>query len=374
MKRIFIFLLVLGLLYACGTSSDQRADLSLKQTGNYKSITLPESWGQFNLNWKISSSGKILLTNSKLRELIWMKGLDSSTSMAIVFAKDGPDSLGGSIEDVQWGPDETIWIGTSGDKLVQIDLGGNILQRIDLPTESLYEQNISLMNFNFVVKEDGVYFPAFPLVFDWTSLSIDEMHKLPNLLKYEFDTNKFSVLSTYSMDFLGSSLQKNILPMLYAGLEDDIIINHNFKDIYIYSNRQLHTHEMAYSEFSSTPPTSSKNIFEDMDEIMWLLNYSDAYVAILNLPEAGLIARTVKFDEKSEMSSSVQEYVPAKWGIVLADNTYTKVGEYAFPVDAFDPQMIYPDPDGLWVSTTHPNQAELEEGVLTFELLKFKRL
>lgn len=303
-----------------------------------------------------------------------MNDLDAPPSSVITLPKDGPDGLGGSIADTQWGPDETIWIGTSGDKLVQIDLDGHILQRIELPTESLYEQNVSLMNFNFVVKEDGIYFPAFPLIFEWTSLSIDEMQALPNLLKYEFDSNKFSVLSTYSKDFLGTSLQKNIIPMLYEGVEDDIVINHNFKDIYVYSNQQLNTHELAFSEFSSTPPTSSKNIFEDMDEIMWLLNYSDAYVTVVNLPQAGLIARTVKFDEKSEMNLSMQEYVPAKWGIVLADKAYTKVGEYIFPIDTFDPQMIYPEADGIWVSTSHPNQANLEEGVLTFELMKFKRL
>lgn len=50
MKRILIYLLLLSVLNACGTSSNESIDLSLQQSGIFKTITLPESWGQFNLN------------------------------------------------------------------------------------------------------------------------------------------------------------------------------------------------------------------------------------------------------------------------------------------------------------------------------------
>ncbi|MGY6522639.1 MAG: DUF4221 family protein [Mongoliitalea sp.] len=372
MVRILFLTFVGLLLLACGTKSTQNDTLVFELTGQLKQLQLPEGWGQFNLGWRISSAGKILVINNPTSEIAIYKGLDDSSPLVISLEADGPDGIGGPIMDTQWGYDESFWVSTFGDKLIQFDSEGSILRRVSIPTESLFAQNVSLLNFSFVATESSVYFPAAPLTFAWNTLSPEEIQGMPNLLRLDLDTNEISVLSTYAADFLGTNLNKNIMPTLFEGLNNAVIINHNFKDIWVYQDGELKQQEVSFSQFSSSPPTSSKDIFEDMEEIMWLMNYSDAYWDVVNLPQLDMMARVVKFDERPEMEGPGMDFVPSKWGLVLTDANFSKLGEFIFPINAYNPQLSYSSSEGIWVCTTHPNRSDMEEGVLVFELLAIK--
>jgi hypothetical protein len=372
MVRILSLALVGWLLLACAPTSTQDDVLALELTGQTKQLSLPDGWGQFNLGWRVSPAGNILVINNPTSEVAIFKGLDDLSPMIIKLETDGPNGLGAPRQDIQWGNDASFWVSTFDDKLIQFDAEGTIIQRVSIPTESLLAQNVSLLNFNFIVEESSIYFPAAPLTFAWNTLSVEEIQKIPNLLRLDLESNEISVVSTYSTDFLGTNLNKNIMPTLFRGLNGAVIINHNFKDIWAYQEGELHQKEVSFSQFSPMPPSSSKDIFEDMDEIMRLLNYSDAYWELFPLSKQQLLARIVKFEEKPEEEVFGMEFIPSKWGMVLVNSTYEKQGEFLFPANAYNPQLLYSDPAGMWVCSTHPNRPDIEEGVLVFELLAIK--
>ncbi|UJP63537.1 DUF4221 family protein [Mongoliitalea daihaiensis] len=369
MIRHFFFAVIGLLLLSCGTKSDKIDALIFELTGQTKQLQLPEGWGQFNLGWRVSPAGNILVINNPTSEIAIYKDIEDASPLVIKLEEDGPDGLDGPRQDIQWGYDESFWVSTFGDKLIQFDAEGTILQRVSIPTERLLAQNVSLLNFNFIVEESSIYFPAAPLTFAWNTLSVEEIQKTPNLLRLDLESNEISVVSTYSTDFLGTNLNKNIMPTLFRGLNGAVIINHNFKDIWAFQEGELLQKEVSFSQFSPMPPSSSKDIFEDMDEIMRLLNYSDAYWELFPLPKQQLLARIVKFEEKPEEEVFGMEFIPSKWGMILVNSTYEKQGEFLFPSNSYNPQLLYSDLAGMWVCTTHPNRADIEEGVLVFELL-----
>lgn len=372
MVRILSFALIGWLLFACGTTSNQNDSLVVELTGQTRKLQLPEGWGQFNLSWRVSPTGKILVINSPTQEVAIYKGLEDTSPVVISLEAEGPEGLGGPRMDTQWGYDESFWVSTFGDKLIQFDSEGSILRRVSIPTESLLAQNVSLLNFGFVVTASGIYFPAVPLTFAWNTLRVEEIQAMPNMLHLDLDTNEISVVSTYAADFLGANLNKNIMPTLFEGLNNAVIINHNFKDIWVYQEGELLQKEVSFSQFSPLPPSSSKDIFEDMEEIMRLLNYSDAYWELFPLPKQQLLARIVKFEEKPEEEGFGVEFIPSKWGMVFVNASYEKLGEFLFPANLYNPQLTYPDAEGMWVCTTHPNRSDIEEGILVFELLTIK--
>ncbi len=372
MIRSVFIIICIYLLAACNTAKNQEeiaSEIKFEIGDEIKTFDMPEGWGHFSHNF-VNTKDKIYFYNYGKNSLAAFDKKTSEMLFETMFEKEGPNGMGGNIAHIKVLNDSEIWLYTPGDRLFQMNTSGEVLAQHTLKTVEIFENNISLLGFGFEKIDDILYVPTIPMVFQWTSLSVDELAALPNVIAYNLKDDTYEFASMFDREFLGNNLNKMIMSGVTLGKNGELIVNYNFRDIYVIKDGNQRSYSASFSQFPTDPPTSSKDLFEDMDEIMRIMNYSNAYERIEYLPLHDLYMRVAKFEESPDDGMDFQRlFLSSKWALVFLDENFQKVGEIVLPESATNGNYIFETEEGIWFSTDHPDNPELDEEKFQFRLL-----
>jgi hypothetical protein len=369
----FSLLILLTVLYACTGSENNadKSDLSNFQISEYTiDLKLPEGWGHFG-HRVLSNSSNVYLFDPSRNSLAEYDRNTLQLSVVREVQTEGPEGIKGGIADLWVDEDGIFWIMSPADILYQLNRDLKIVKTWELSSEDLMEEGLSLMTFSFVKVGDKIYLPVMPLSFDWTVHSPSEISEMPNLVSFDLESNEIIKLSNYDSEFLGTNLNKLILPTIFKGKDQEVLINHNFKYIYVHDQGETRKYLAPLSVFKNHPPISNKSMFDDMEEIMRIVSFSDIYEGIQYFPENQIYIRIAKFEEApDESQTDMRQFIQSKWGLVILNSDLELIGEILLPENQSNPNYMIENSKGVWYSTAHGNNPELDEEFLTFRLIE----
>ncbi|MFD2036905.1 DUF4221 family protein [Belliella marina] len=358
-------------IFSCSSPKIQKeelSDLSFELDSRVKAFDMPEGWGHFYLGFQ-NVKDRIYFFNHRKFSVAAFDKESQEMIFLTEFEKEGPNGVDGQVIDFQIDDEGNILFYASNDKLYKMNPHGELVEKVSLQTSELVDNNIAILPNNFQKIENLLYFPAFPMIFKWTDLSVDELAALPNLIVYNLEDHSYEKLSFFDRTYLGNNLNKFIMPTLGIGKNGEMIINHNYKDIFVYHKGEVINVEASLTGFSPDPPVSQKDMFEEMDEIMRLMNHTDNYLNFAFYPHHNIYIRTAKFEEAPEGDDFMGTFMPSKWALVFLDEQFKKVGELNLPEKETNGNYIFDTKEGIWFSTDHPDNPDLDEDKLQFRLL-----
>ncbi|TVP54644.1 MAG: DUF4221 domain-containing protein [Mongoliibacter sp.] len=373
-KNYFLLISLSFLLFACQNSKNNEtagAQWVFEIVEETISLKLPEGWGHFGHKF-FSTEERIFLFNYGRNSLASYDKNKLELLGTFVFEKEGPNGIAGGVADISVENDSSFWVISQTEKLYHLDSRFQLIDSQDLNTEELMKMGVSPMTFAFVKSGDKLYHPAMPLQFKWTDLSVKEIATMPNLVEYDIENRTYKELNKFDLEFLGDNLNKMIIPTSVAlGKNNEIIINHNYRNIYVYHNGETKKFPAMLSDFSKDLPVSSTDMFEDMNEIMKIINYSDIYESVTYFPEQEIYVRNAKFAESPEGGIDADgQFLQSKWGLVFLDENFEKLGELILPEKAANGNYVFENQEGIWYSTDHPDNPDIDEEVMQFKLIQ----
>ncbi|MFN3996188.1 DUF4221 family protein [Algoriphagus sp.] len=363
------------LLFGCAApkENDSKSEVEFVVTDKFKTFPLPEDFGHSDLYFQSIADQYFFLFDYGRMQLLTYSISEERLINTIKFEKEGPKGVGAILAVFVKNPEE-IYLTTRGNQLYKFDGDGNLLQKLEINVEGLEEKGISLFSNIFTLAKDGFYFPAFPLVFDWTTLTPKELTEIPNLMRYDTLSKTFDMISYFPEEFVGDNLNKSIFPLLSLGPDDRPVINMNFRNIYRIVDGAVISSFAGHSGFPNNPPTSnSPKLFEDMDEIMKLINHVDIYTDLFYLKNQDLMVRVAKFEDVPENYMDSDSFMASRWGLVFLDSDFNKVGELELETDRYYGKYIFGDKEGIWVSADHQNNPDFSEDFLRFQLIEVRK-
>lgn len=362
------FILFLG----CATPKEERSNAEFALTDTYRTFPFPDNFGRADLYFQSISDQYFFLFDYGSMQLLTYSIAENKLIKSLKFEKEGPNGVGTILAVFVENPNE-IYLTTRGNMLFKFDGDGNLLQKSEINVEGLDEKGISLFSNIFTLAKDGFYFPAFPMVFDWTTLSPKELTEIPNLMRYDTLSRSFTPISYFPAEFVGDNLNKSIFPVLSLGPDKMPVVNMNFRDIYRIADGEVISSFAGHSGFPNDPPTSSSpNMFEDMNEIMRMINYTDIYTDLFYLSSQNLMIRVAKYEDLPENYLNSDSFMASKWGLVFLDSDFNKVGEMDLEADRYNGRYIFGDEKGIWISTDHPENSDMDEDFLRFQLIEVR--
>jgi hypothetical protein len=365
------------ILFIVSCNSSQKEEKSINTLGielssETKSFEMPEGWGHFFHSFMEAGDRIYFYSFSKNS----IAAFDKETTELLFetkFEKEGPNGIGGGISKLKIDDIGNIWIYTSADILYNMSSAGEIIKQYKLNVIGMHEEGITSFG-DFEIKDNLLYLPTIPMTFQWPSLSLDEIRAMPNLIAYNLETDTYETISDFDKDFLGTNLNKMIMPAMIFGKNKEVIIHHRYKDIFVIEEGVQKSFDASLSSFSPEPIVSSMdNMFDDMEEIMRIMNYSDAYEEILYLPLHNKYMRVAKFEEMPEDGVDMNRtFLPSKWALVFLNDKFEKEGEIMLPESETNGNYIFETKEGIWFSTDHPDNPNLDEDKFQFRLLKIK--
>lgn len=373
-KRGFYLLYLTAFIFSCKNSEKEIGDtpsMAFLLEDETIQLDLPDGWGHFG-HKLFSANYNIYLFNYSLSSIaVYDSNFDLQS--VTTFEKEGPDGVGSNIGDIQVDERGAYWIASQQEELFHVGPDAKVIHRYKFNTEEFSERGVSPMTFSFLKDGNKIYHPAVPQVFKWTDLSAQEIVAMPNLVAYDLEAEGYRDLSNFDLGFLGDNLNKMIIPSIAYGKNGEILINHNFRDLYVYKNDKVERFNAGLSSFPNDPPTSSVDMFEDMMEIMRIISYSDIYESVSYFPKQDVYVRTAKFAESPQDGIDAEgQFLQSKWGLVFLDEDFNHLGEILLPESKANGNYIFETEKGLWYSTDHPSNPEIKEEVLQFRLIKME--
>lgn len=352
-------------------SVDSQITFSL--TDRIKSFELPTEMGHFNMEILQDDHSNLYFFDFKTNSVLVYALENGQLEKQLVFENEGPNGLGGNLLGFYADNPNELYFSTGLNTILKFDGDGILQEKLSLGVESLEDDGVSLLPNIFIKNGSDFYFAALPLEFAWTELSPEQLTKIPNLLHYNLEEKKFIPLSYFPEEFVGNNLNKSIFPLLSKGPEGNPMINMNFRNIYYLKDGKSTAAYAGHSKFPHDPPlSSSPNMFEDMPEIMKMINYTDIYTQFHYFKELDLFVRVAKFEDLPDNGFGIDSHVASKWGLVFLDAALNKVGELDLEDNMFNGTYIFGDKDGVWVSIDHPENPELSEDLMKFRLIEVK--
>jgi hypothetical protein len=370
------FLLFLLLFWACTAPKEEvtKSEFEFEVTEKFKTFPLPQDIGHLDLYFQSIEDEYFFLFDYKTKQLLTYSIPENRLLKTIRFEEEGPTGVGNNIAGLFIESPDVIYLTAGINTLFKFDGDGNLLQKTPINVEGLEEKGISLFSNIFTLAKDGFYFPAFPMVFAWTSVTPKELTEIPNLMKYDTLSKTFTPISYFPEEFVGDNLNKSIFPLLSLGPDDMPVINMNFRNIYRIKEGEVVSSFAGHSAFPNDPPVSkSPNMFEDMPEIMKIINHVDIYTDLFCFKNQGLMVRAAKFEDIPENIFDPGSFLASRWGLVFLDLDFNKIGEMELAPDRYNGQYIFEDKDGIWISIDHPNNPDLSEDLLRFQLIEIKK-
>ncbi len=374
-NQLFVLSGFLILFFGCAApkENESKTEFEFEVTDKFKTFPLPEDFGHSDLYFQSIADQYFFLFDYGSMQLLTYSIPEKRLIKTLKFEKEGPKGVGAILAVFVKNPEE-IYLTTRGDLLFKFDGDGNLLQKSQINVAGLAEKGISLFSNIFTLGKDGFYFPALPLTFDWTTLTPKELTEIPNLMRYDTLSITFDMVSYFPEEFVGDNLNKGIFPLLALGPDDMPVINMNFRDIYRIADGKVISSFAGHSGFPNDPPTStSPNMFEDMDEIMKLINHVDIYTDFFYLENLDLMVRVAKFEDVPENVLDTDSFMASKWGLVFLDSEFNKVGELELETDRYYGKYIFGNEEGIWVSTDHQDNPDFSEDFLRFQLIEVRK-
>lgn len=369
-------LLFLLLSLACTTPKEKESNSAYEftVTEKFKTFPLPEDFGHLNLYFQFLEDQYFFLFDYKTKQLLTYSIPKNRLVNTIRFEKEGPNGIGDNVLGLFMESPDVIYLTAGVNTLFKFDGTGNLLQKTKLNIEGLAEKGISLFSNIFTLAKGGLYFPAFPMAFDWTSISPKDFTEIPNLMRYDTVSQSFTTISYFPEEFVGDNLNKSIFPLLSLGPEEMPVINMNFRNIYSIKDGEVIASFAGHSGFPNDPPTSdSPKMFENMEEIMKIIKHVDIYTDLFFLKNQDLMVRVAKFEDIPENILDADSFLASKWGLVFLDSDFNKVGELELAPDQYNGHYIFGDKEGIWISTDHPENPVLAEDFIRFQLIEVKK-
>ncbi|PRY88133.1 DUF4221 family protein [Mongoliibacter ruber] len=372
-KRSFYLLCVGVFIFSC-TNSEKGIKETPTKTFQLADETiqldLPDGWGHFG-HKLFSANDNIYLFNYSMNSIAVYDLSNFDLQSVTTFDKEGPDGVGSSIGDIQVDERGDYWIASQLEEIFHVSPEAKVINRYKLNTDELSERGVSAMTFSFIQEGKKIYHPSLPQVFKWTELSPEEIAAMPNLVAYDLEEGVYEDLNDFDLGFLGDNLNKLIIPSIAYGKNGEILINHNFRDLYVYKNGSVEQFYAGISTFPNDPPVSSVDMFEDMMEVMRIISFSDMYESVSFFPKQNVYVRKAKFAESPEDGMDADgQFLQSTWGLVFLDEDFNHLGELVLPESMANGNYLFDTEKGFWYSTDHPNNPEVDEEVLQFRLIK----
>lgn len=374
-KRFILLLLLSILIDSCNTKTEKtpQFEVQFELSDRYKSFPLPEDVGLLNPSFQLIDEEKFALLDYQTYQVLIFSIIGNELENSIQLETEGPNGVGKNIAGLFIESPNEIFLTTADNQLLKFNRLGQLVNKVALNTESLPE-GVSLFSNLFLRNQDGFYFAAFPQVFEWTSLSPEELTQIPNLLKYDSLNNSFSAASYFPEEFIGTNLNKAIFPLLSLGPKGEPVINLNFRNIYYLNKGEVRSSAAGLTSFGDDPPTSAMpNMFEDMNEIMKMINHVDMYTDLYYLSAQDLLVRVAKFEDIPENMMDTNGFMASRWGLVFLNSSFQKIGELELEPNRYNPRYLFGTEEGIWISTAHPENPDLEEDFISFQLIEVKR-
>lgn len=363
-----------SMIFACSPKKKEvvtKSNYRFELQDQFKSFPLPADVGQLEPYFMLLGEEYFALYDYQTKQILTYFIPENKLVNTIQLETEGPNGVGKNIAGIFADNPREFFLTTGNNQLIKIDSSGQIIHKVQFNTEELQEQGVSLFSNIFIRTQKEFYFAAFPLTFEWTSLSPEELTTTPNLLRYDSLKNSFTPISHFPEEFVGTNLNKTIFPLLSVGPTGQPIINLNFRNIYYQQDEKIHSSFAGLSSFPEDPPTSRlPNMFEDMNEIMKMINHTDSYTDVYFLDAQDLIVRVGKHEDIPDNTLETDAFLASKWGLVFLDSEFNKVGELDLEPDRFYGRYIFADQEGIWVSADHPENPEIQEDFLRFQLIE----
>ncbi|WP_111669104.1 DUF4221 family protein [Algoriphagus litoralis] len=373
MKKLVAILFVL-ILIGCTSEKETKAELEFVLTDTYRTFPFPDDFGRSDLYFQSLSDQYFFLFDYGSLQLLTYSIPNGKLLNSVKFEREGPEGVGSNVAGIFVQSPDEIYLTTAVNTLYKFDGEGNLVQKSEINLDDLEEKGISLFSNIFIPGKDGFYFAALPMQFDWTSLTPEQLTQTPNLMRYDTLSRTFTPISYFPQEFVGDNLNKSIFPLLTLGPDGMPIVNMNFRDIYRIDGGKVIASFAGHSGFPNDPPTSnSPKLFEDMDELMKMINHVDIYSDLFYLESQDLMVRAAKFEDIPENVLDTEAFMPSRWGLVFLDSDYNKVGELELEADRFYGKYIFGDKDGIWVSTDHQDHPDFSEDFLRFQLIEVRK-
>lgn len=372
----FIFFLLIVLVSCQGGRQESiHSQMNFVISDKIKSFELPSEIGHFNMQSFQDENSFLYFFDYKTNALLIYALENDQLEKHLVFETEGPNGLGGNVLAFYAENPDELYFSTGANNILRYDGQGNLQEKLSLDTKSLEENGVSLFSNIFIKSGNEFFFAAFPMVFEWTTISPVELTKMPNLVKYNLNEKQFIPMSYFPEEFVGTNLNKSIFPLLSNGPDGSPMINMNFRDIYYIKDGKPTAAFAGHSRFPHDPPlSSSPNMFEDMPEIIRMISYTDIYTNLIYLKDMDLIVRVAKFEDVPEDQFGPENHIAFKWGLVFLDSDFNKIGELDLEENQFNGTYIFGNQEGVWVSVDHPDNPELSEDFLRFRLIEVGRV
>ncbi len=374
----FRFTIWLGLVLLAGCAAPEKKEsvtnFEFSLSEKFRTLPLPEDVGQFMLMPQAGDDTYFYLFDFKTNQLLVYTIVDGQLYNSIKFESEGPNGVGANVFSFYAESPDEVYVSAGVNTIFRFDSKGVVMEKITIDTKELEEKGISLFSNIFYKKDNSLYFAAFPMVFAWTELGPKALTEIPNLVRYDLTEKSFSPLSYFPAEFVGDNLNKSIFPLLTKGPNEVPMINLNFRNIYRISDDSVLTSFAGHSKFPHDPPVSaSPNMFEDMPEIMKIINHVAIYTELVFFENLDLIVRVAKFEDIPENVLDDESFVASRWGLVFLDREFNKIGEMELEPGKYNGRYIFADEEGIWISTDHPDNPDLSEDVLRFQLIAVKK-
>lgn len=375
MKRIFGFLTVLYASFACNSKETNLGIRDITLTDEIVELPLPENIGHFELEMSHYDQGgnvQLLIFDQKTFSFHQMDVNSKCIIQSTMLEKEGPNGINAAeVYGLLMEHSDSLFLFTALNEIIQLNIKGDIVRKIPINMQLSEQLDISLYPESFTRYGDDFYIPSVPLTFQWNEIAVNDILNTPSATKFSLQSNQLTPISNFDKNFIGNNLNKPLFPKFHKGPDGDMILSYNYKDVtVIHTDKSQSVKSLKASMVPDEAPASTKNIFEDMDEFDRIFYRSNTYTDLHYFKDQQVLMRVVQLEEGKSDIIPMDDYVPQQYVLLFYDQDYNKIGEMELNKDTYNARLFYGTADGIFICLDHPENPDLQEGVMRFQKIK----
>lgn len=385
-KRTYYILFLLCLFFSgCKKADSVSNEIHLEKTGNQ--LTLPvdtqtsnffEDYSFYNQN---NSDNSFFLNLNDRTNTLYIYNLKSEKEVKkVVFDYEGDDGYGNLSGFYFHNVDSVFMFSRSGYKMHLTDTGKTYHTIFDYAADDRYVDAVvsgSLNNSMPFVYQDNIYFKTF-YGGNFSALSTDIISSLKIGYAFDLKTNNAVVLPfTYPESYWDDG--KKHFEFSMTNNDSDMVVS-------FYGDHSLYVYNLNDGQLDVKPAKS--NYFSNgfakypiggtREERLAYFTKFQRYGSVLYDPYSNFLYRitypTLNGDYDPEMLRGYIRF-PKKFSIQIFDENYEMVGETLFENNKeYVPANIFVGEEGLYISTSNPDNPSFNENEITFELFELSNM